>query len=136
MRSNAVFAVLFVAMLGGVADARPVVVSADKLVDVATGKTIDKPLVTIVDGRITKLGKQGDAVPADATRVDLPGVTLLPGLIDMHVHLTSSPLFGGYTSLLYSDSFWPAISTTHARLTLEAGFTTVRNVGSKRYDDV
>jgi imidazolonepropionase-like amidohydrolase len=124
------------ALAGTAAAARTVVVTADKLVDVATGKQIDRPQVTIVDGRITHVGKQGDAVPAGATRVDLPGVTLLPGLIDMHVHLTSSPLFGGYTSLLYSDSFWPAISTTHARLTLEAGFTTVRNVGSKRYDDV
>jgi len=54
----------------------------------------------------------------------------------MHTHLTSSPLFAGYNSLLFTDSFWAVISTNHARLTLEAGFTTVRNVGSKDYDDV
>jgi imidazolonepropionase-like amidohydrolase len=131
-------AAAFVAVItfAAAADAKTVVVTADKLVDVATGKQIDRPQVTIVDGRITAVGKQGDAVPAGATRVDLPGVTLLPGLIDMHVHLTSSPLFAGYNSLLFTDSFWPAISTTHAKLTLEAGFTTVRNVGSRRYDDV
>jgi imidazolonepropionase-like amidohydrolase len=115
---------------------RTVVVTADRLLDVATGAPVDKPQVTIIDGRITRVGKQGEAIPAGASRVDLPGVTLLPGLIDMHTHLTSSPLFGGYNALLYTDSFWPVISTGHARLTLEAGFTTVRNVGSRDYDDV
>jgi imidazolonepropionase-like amidohydrolase len=54
----------------------------------------------------------------------------------MHVHLTGSPLFGGYTYLQFTDSFWPVIATRHARLTLEAGFTTVRNVGAARFDDV
>jgi imidazolonepropionase-like amidohydrolase len=54
----------------------------------------------------------------------------------MHTHLTSSPLFAGYNSLLFTDSFWPVLATQHARATLEAGFTTVRNVGSRRYDDV
>jgi imidazolonepropionase-like amidohydrolase len=134
---------LFAAALGAVAalgaataDANTVAVTADKLVDVATGKQLDRPLVIIVDGRITRLGKQGDAIPAGAARVDLPGVTLLPGLIDMHTHLSASPLFSGYNALLFSDSFWSVISTRHARLTLEAGFTTVRNVGSKDYDDV
>jgi len=127
---------LAAATVSRAADARTVVVTADKLVDVASGKELDRPLVVIVDGRITRVGKQGEAVPAGATRVDLPGVTLLPGLIDMHTHLTHSPLFGGYNSLLFTDSFWSVISTQHARLTLEAGFTTVRNVGSKNYDDV
>src|SRR5262249_35215337 len=115
---------------------KPVASAAEKLLDAATGNQVDKPLVTIVDGRIAKVGKQGDAVPAGATRVDLPGVTLLPGLIDMHVHLTHSPLFGGYNSLLFTDSFWAVISTNHAKATLEAGFTTVRNVGARDYDDV
>ena len=122
--------------LSTTADAKTVVVTADKLVDVATGKQTDRPQLVIVDGRIAQVGKQGDAVPAGATRVDLPGVTLLPGLIDMHTHLTTSPLFGGYNRLLFSDSFWSVISTSHAKATLEAGFTTVRNVGSHDYHDV
>ena len=137
MRLTTLVAAAFGAvMFSTAAQAKTVVVTADKLVDVASGKLIDRPQATIVDGRITAVGKQGDAVPAGATRVELPGVTLLPGLIDMHTHLTSSPLFAGYNSLLFSDSFWPAISTTHAKLTLEAGFTTVRNVGARHYDDV
>ncbi|HEU4733946.1 MAG TPA: amidohydrolase family protein [Kofleriaceae bacterium] len=118
------------------AEAGTVAVTADKLLDVASGKELDKPQVIIVDGRISHVGKRGDAIPPGATRVDLPGVTLLPGLIDMHTHLSSSPRFAGYNRLLFTDSFWPVIATRHARLTLEAGFTTVRNVGSRDYDDV
>jgi imidazolonepropionase-like amidohydrolase len=118
------------------AQAKTVAVSADRLLDVTSGKYVDKPLVIVTDERVTAIERQGDAVPAGAERVDLPGVTLLPGLIDMHVHLTSSPLFSGYTYLQFTDAFWPVLATRHARDTLEAGFTTVRNVGSENYDDV
>ena len=118
------------------AQAATVAVSADRLLDVASGKYVEKPLVVITDGRITAVEHQGEAIPAGASRVDLPGVTLLPGLIDMHVHLTSSPKYGGFNRFLFTDSFWPAIATRHAKDTLEAGFTTVRNVGSARFDDV
>ena len=131
-----VAAALAATALAGGAQAATVAVSADRLLDVASGKYLDKPLVVITDGRIAAVEHQGDAVPKGASRVDLPGVTLLPGLIDMHVHLTSSPLFGGYNRLEYTDSFWPIIGTAHAKATLEAGFTTVRNVGSKDFEDV
>ena len=131
----AVLAAWAVAVAVG-AEAATVAVSADRLLDVATGKYVEKPLLVIVDGRIRAVEHQGDKVPAGAERVDLPGVTLLPGLIDMHVHLTSSPLYGGYNYLRYTDSFWPVIATRHAKDTLEAGFTTVRNVGSDNFDDV
>jgi imidazolonepropionase-like amidohydrolase len=134
--SGLAVAALAVWLLAGAAEAKTVAVSADRLLDVASGKYVNKPLVVIVDGRISAVEHQGDAVPAGAERVDLPGVTLLPGLIDMHVHLTSSPLYGGYNRLQFTDSFWPAISTAHARATVEAGFTTVRNVGSRNFDDV
>jgi imidazolonepropionase-like amidohydrolase len=115
---------------------RVVAVSAERLLDPATGKMADRPLVIITDGRVTAVGRQGDAIPAGAEAVSLPGVTLLPGLIDMHVHLTSSPLYGGYKPYEFSDAFWTAIGTRHAKDTLEAGFTTVRNVGSAFYGDV
>ncbi|MBS0334638.1 MAG: amidohydrolase family protein [Proteobacteria bacterium] len=131
-----VAAAMAASMVCGAAAAKTVAVSADRLLDVATGKYLDKPLVVITDGRITAVERQGQAVPAGAERVDLPGVTLLPGLIDMHVHLTSSPLFGGFQRLQKTDSFWPILATTHAKATVEAGFTTVRNVGSRNFEDV
>ncbi|ADG09537.1 amidohydrolase family protein [Caulobacter segnis] len=111
-------------------------VTAARLLDVASGKYVDNPLVIVTDGRITAVGKKGDAVPAGAKVVDLPGATLLPGLIDMHVHLDSLAEIGGYNSLQYSDRFWSVVQTANARKTLEAGFTTVRNVGAADYDDV
>src|SRR6188474_293700 len=101
MRLYAAALAALVATAAGPAAADTVVVTADK--------PIDRPQVTIVDGRVTRVGKQGEAVPAGASRIDLPGVTLLPGLIDMHTHLTVSPLFAGYNRLLFTDSFWPVI---------------------------
>lgn len=135
MRS-VLFAAAALSILAGAAQARTVAVTADRLVDVATGKVAERPLVIVTDGKITSVGKQGDQVPVGSELVELPGVTLLPGLIDMHTHITSSPLFSGYNYLQFTDSFWPIIATKQAKDTLMAGFTTIRNVGSDRYDDV
>jgi len=122
---------------GMATNAETVAVSAAKLIDVANGRVIEHPMVLIVDQRITAVGPAATiAVPADAKRVDLPNLTLLPGLIDMHVHLTGEATIGGYNSLLYTDSFWPIVGVKNARKTLEAGFTSVRNVGSDHFDDV
>jgi len=136
MRIWMMAAAIVAAMTAGAASAKTVAVTADRLLDVKTGKYLDKPMVVITDGRVASVGMAGDAAPKGAERVDLPGVTLLPGLIDMHVHLTSSPLYGGYNRYQFTDSFWPAIATAHAKATVEAGFTTVRNVGSRNFDDV
>lgn len=124
------------AMAGAAGAAEVKAVSAARLLDVVSGKYVDNPQVIITDGRITSIGKKGDAVPAGAKVVDLPGATLLPGLIDMHVHLDSLAEVGGYNSLEYSDRFWSVVQTANAKKTLEAGFTTVRNVGAADFDDV
>jgi imidazolonepropionase-like amidohydrolase len=112
-----------------------VVVSADRMLDVLTGRVIDHPLVTIIDGRISSVG-QGSAPPPDARHIDLKGMTLLPGLIDMHTHLTSDPRFSGYRRLQFTDNFWTVVGVANAQKTIEAGFTTVRNLGSANFDDV
>jgi imidazolonepropionase-like amidohydrolase len=124
-------------LIAGLANAGTVAVTADRLLDVRTGKYIDSPLVVITDGRITAVGKQGElTAPAGAETVALPGLTLMPGLIDMHVHLDSSPLYGGYNGLAFTDNFWTVVAVKNAEATLKAGFTTVRNVGADRYNDV
>ncbi len=112
-----------------------VVVSADHMVDVLTGRVVDHPQITITDGRITAIS-QGSAIPPGARRVELNGMTLLPGLIDMHTHLTADPRYSGYRRLQFTDNFWTVVGVANAKKTLEAGFTTVRNVGSANYDDV
>ncbi|GAA5083203.1 metal-dependent hydrolase family protein [Lysobacter panacisoli] len=113
-----------------------VVVTAQRLLDVRSGRMIENPQVLVRDGRIVEVGRVGASVPAGARRIDLPGMTLLPGLIDMHVHLDADPGYGGYTGLQFNDRFWSMVSVVHAQRTLMAGFTTVRNVGSDDWNDV
>ena len=113
-----------------------VVVTAAHMVDVLAGRTVDHVQVIVQDGRIASVGRQGDPAPQGARHVDLGGRTLLPGLIDMHVHLTSDPTLSGYKGLEYTDAFWTVVGVANAKKTLEAGFTTVRNVGSSFFSDV
>ena len=61
----------------------------------------------IEGGKIAALEPPG-TIPGDGRRViEAQNLVVTPGLIDMHTHLTSSPLFAGYNALLFSDSFWP-----------------------------
>jgi len=125
------------ALSGSAAAAATAVVTADRMLDVLAGKMVERPAIVVVDGRIKAVLTQGDAaLPKDATHIDLPGQTLLPGLIDMHVHLASDARIDGNHYLDYTDSFWVAIGVANAKAMLEAGFTTVRNVGSNDYADV
>ncbi len=136
-RSTAALAATLALALAGAAQAKTVVVTADHMVDVATGRTLDRPELVVVDGRITAVGTQGQvSEPAGADHVNLAGMTLLPGLIDMHVHLDSEPYWGGYNHLRFTDSFWAVLGAKTTHDDLYAGFTTVRNVGSPNYDDV
>jgi imidazolonepropionase-like amidohydrolase len=119
------------------ATAATVAVTADRMLDVRTGRYVEKPMIIVTDGRIMAVGRQGELkAPAGASSVSLPGLTLLPGLIDMHVHLDSTAQYGGYGGLQFTDSFWAVVATKNAEATLLGGFTTVRNVGSDRYNDV
>ncbi|RYD66555.1 MAG: amidohydrolase family protein, partial [Sphingomonadales bacterium] len=89
----------------------------------------DGRITSIADARVVRWG-------SDVRHINLSGKTILPGLIDMHVHLDSNPIYGGYTGLQFTDSFWAIQGTANARAMLRAGFTTIRNVGSENYADV
>jgi imidazolonepropionase-like amidohydrolase len=114
------------------------VVTADRMLDVRTGRYVDHPAILIgEDGKIQQVGQLASMqLPAGTKHIDLAGETLVPGLIDMHVHLNSLAEVGGYQGLKYTDSFWAAIGPYNAKKTIDAGFTTVRNVGSPDFDDV
>jgi imidazolonepropionase-like amidohydrolase len=115
---------------------RPVAVHAGHLLDVKTGKVLADQILVIDGGKIVSVGAAGEAkVPAGATRIELPTATVLPGLIDAHTHLTFDPKFG-YEVLAISVPREALIGAKNARLTLLAGFTTVRNVGASGYTDV
>lgn len=115
-----------------------VLITAKNMLDVRTGKMIDNPQIFVHDGRIVSV-KQGKNISVefkDAQKIDLADMTIVPGLIDMHVHLDSDPMYGGYTSLQFGDRFWSVLTVPNAQKTLNAGFTTVRNVGADAWNDV
>ena len=116
---------------------KTLVVKAAHLVDAKAGRVLDQQMVVIVGERIEKVGPAKDIqVPAGATVIDLGPATLLPGLIDAHVHLTFDPQHTGYKSLGISVPRQTLTGAKNARLTLEAGFTAVRDVGAAGYSDV
>jgi len=112
------------------------VVHAGHLLDVKTGKLLSDQVLVIDDGKIVSASPAAEAKPpADALRIDLPNATILPGLIDAHTHLTMDPKFG-YERLAISVPRETLTGAKNARLTLLAGFTTIRNVGAGGYTDV
>jgi len=113
------------------------IIKADRLIDVEKGLSVENPLVLIEDGVIKRVAKQGNFdIPEGYEVLDLSGHTLLPGLIDMHVHLSSEATNHGYKRLAISQSRSTIYGVKNAYLTLMAGFTTVRDVGADGYIDV
>jgi len=122
--------------LQAAAETRPVAVHAGHVLDVKSGKMLADQTILIEDGKITSIGASAEAkIPSDAVRIELPDATVLPGLIDAHTHLTMNPQFG-YETLAISVPREALIGAKNARLTLMAGFTTVRNVGASGFSDV
>jgi len=116
-----------------------VVVKAGRILDVRTGAYRDHQMILIAGDRIREVGDERELqphVPAQARVVDLSRYTVLPGLIDAHTHLTFSPYLMGYSSLGVSVPREALLGARNARVTLAAGFTTVRNVGASGYADV
>jgi imidazolonepropionase-like amidohydrolase len=136
------FSMLMVAVLVVVGQAvaqqasKPVVIHAGHVLDVKTGKLLSDQTLVVEDGKIVSVGASAETnAPADAVRIDLPNATVLPGLIDAHTHLTMDPKFG-YEELGLSIPREALTGAKNARLTLLAGFTTVRNVGAAGFSDV
>ncbi len=117
------------------ASAALVAVKAAHMIDVRSGAVVDNAVVLIAGERITAAGSNL-AIPADARVIDLGNKTLLPGLIDMHTHLTGNPEDAGYSSVAISVPRATLTGARNARRTLQAGFTTVRNLGANAYSDI
>jgi imidazolonepropionase-like amidohydrolase len=116
---------------------RRVVVRAGHILDVKTGTMLSGQAIVIEGDKIVSVGPAADAKLSPATQtIDLPNATVLPGLIDAHTHLTFDPANLGYEGLGISYPREALIGARNARVTLEAGFTTVRNVGAGGYSDV
>ncbi len=114
--------------------AKTVVVHAGHLLDVKTGKTLANQTIVIQGDKIVSVGSDS-AAPAGAQVIDLPNATVLPGLIDAHTHITFTTNFG-YSRLGISIPREALNGARNARVTLDAGFTTIRNVGADGFTDV
>jgi len=112
-----------------------VYVKAGRMIDVVDGRMRTDQTIVIRGERIEKVGS-GIDIPAGARIIDLGDKTVLPGLIDMHVHLAGDPDAQGYANLAASVARNALYGAANGRRTLNAGFTTVRNVGAGGYADI
>jgi imidazolonepropionase-like amidohydrolase len=112
-------------------------VRAGHILDVKSGKLVDAQTIVVVGDTIESIAPTA-SVTARATDkvVDLGNMTVMPGLIDVHTHLTGDPDFDPYRELTTTDAKEAITGVANARTTLMAGFTSVRNVGAGGYTDV
>jgi len=130
------FAVLVGISAFGQPSPKRTVILAGKLLDVRTGDTLSNQAIVVEGDKIVSVGPMSAVkLSGNESRIELSNATLLPGLIDAHTHLTFDPQFG-YESLAISVPREALIGAKNARVTLEAGFTTVRNVAASGYADV
>ena len=113
------------------------VIRAGRVLNVRTGELRSNQTIVIEGDKISQIAPSGEVkAAAGDTTIDLPDATLLPGLIDMHTHLTFELSSLSYEGLKISTAREALHGARNARRTLEAGFTTVRNLGAKDYADI
>jgi len=113
------------------------VIRAGRVLNVRTGELRANQAIVIEGDKISQISPSAEVKAAVGdTTIDLPDATLLPGLIDMHTHLTFELSSLSYEGLKISTAREALHGARNARRTLEAGFTTVRNLGAKDYADI
>ena len=115
---------------------RPIVLKAAHLFDSLSGRLTDGGVILVQGEKIQAVGA-ASPLPADAQVIDLGDATLLPGFIDAHVHLSQESGPNWYLDFYHDVMRFPAeqvlYGAHYGKLTLEAGFTSVRDVGSENY---
>jgi imidazolonepropionase-like amidohydrolase len=114
------------------ASAQRTLLHAGSVLDVDAGRLLERRTIVVENGRITEIAEGFTRAGAGDVVVDLRDLTLLPGLMDMHVHLTSESSPSSYVDDFRLDAADFALrGVVYARRTLEAGFTTVRDLGGE-----
>ncbi|MDH4260650.1 MAG: amidohydrolase family protein [Gammaproteobacteria bacterium] len=110
-----------------------VIVRAGRILDVEQGRYLDNQVIRVEDGRIAAIAPYAAGAAGDAPVIDWSAYTVLPGLIDLHTHLVGNISSANVAApLLNSGAQDVLLGVAHARATLAAGFTTVRDVGAYR----
>ena len=114
--------------------AKTIILQPDAYLDVASGKLIKDRWIVVEDNKINAIVKKGSIkLSPDVRLLELSGKTLLPGVMDMHVHLTSDAADNFLLRRGYSLPRMTVKAVKNAEITLMAGFTTVRNLGGPGY---
>ena len=108
-------------------------IHAGSVVTDAASEPSGPATITVTDGRIVSIEDGFQPTPEGATMVHLPDKTVLPGLIDLHVHLTGDPGGDFWKEAVEPDEWGAVVGAKNARLTALAGFTTVREAGSAQH---
>ena len=138
MRVISALSLITALLAGQVAAAPDKLIIAGQLLDVRSGELHAEQAILLQQDRVhsimpvNQLSTEQQQLP----RTDLSGYTVLPGLIDMHVHLTANPAQHGYRRLQQTPARQALFGVTAAQATLQAGFTTVRNLGAAGFADV
>src|SRR3954463_6217740 len=123
---------LLALLIAGPAAAETLVVQAGHLITDPARPEAGPSTITIVDGRIQGIAPGLNPAPPGARLIDLSTKTVLPGLIDAHVHLTSVPGEPFWQEAVNPPEYYALIGAHNALVTARAGFTTVRDLGSGR----
>lgn len=127
-RHVAIFAALMLSTSPALAET--VVVHAGRLITDASRPAAGPSTITIVDGKISNVASGLTPAPAGARLVDLSTKTVLPGLIDTHVHLTGEPGGDYRDEAVDTDEWSTLVGAKNALISAKSGFTTVRDLGS------
>lgn len=111
-----------------------ILIKPKQVLDVRAGKIIDANI--LVESGVIKKVSKNIKISDEVEVIDLPETTILPGLMDAHVHLTGNTDLKGYEGISESSYLATIYGVKNAKQTLLAGFTTVRNVGAANYADV
>ena len=115
--------------------AESVILNPYQILNVQSGQ-LNKAQILVENGKIIQIGSNLNKKIAGAKVINLPDLTLIPGLMDAHVHLMGNTDLKGYAGISESSQLATIYGVKNAKNTLLAGFTTVRDVGAGSFSDV